>query len=248
MVDYAIAIPSYHRADTLPVKTLALLKRLGADLGRVTVFVADGHEEANYRATCPGLRIVVGEPGMRAIRNFIQSYYPEGTPVLNLDDDLQDLHRRLNPTTSVPLKDWDWVPNAFQAAKNEGASLWGIYPIVNPLFMKNTVTTDLRYIIGALWGLWNTHDPATYVTLDDKEDFERTLKFYLKDGKVLRVNYLGIKSNYYGEAGGMQVERTPERVTASGITLLQRYPELCRVNKARKDHFEIALKDRRKRA
>ena len=113
--------------------------------------------------------------------------------------------------------------------------------------MHTDITFDLQYIIGAFWGVINTHDKDTYVTLDDKEDFERTIKFYIRDGKVVRFNGIGILSAYYTELGGMQETRTEGRVKRSGMELLQKYPMFCEFNKARKNHFEIRLVDKLKR-
>ena len=109
------------------------------------------------------------------------------------------------------------------------------------------MTFDLRYIVGAVWGTVNTHDTKLSVTLDDKEDFERTLKFYIRDGRVVRMENYAPDTNYYGEAGGMQVERTEKRVTESAHILLKRYPNLCSLNTRKVGHTEIKLKDRRRK-
>ena len=49
-------------------------------------------------------------------------------------------------------------------------------------------------------------------TVDDKEDFERSIKYYLKDNGLLRFNNGTIKTKCYKEPGGMQVKRTKERI------------------------------------
>ena len=48
-------------------------------------------------------------------------------------------------------------------------------------------------------------------TIDDKEDYERSIKYYLKDGGVLRFNNVTCRTNCRKEPGGMQVERTKKR-------------------------------------
>ena len=63
----------------------------------------------------------------------------------------------------------------------------------------------------------------------------------------LRVNNIAIDTNYYKMKGGMQITRTKERVMASGLYLLNKYPNHCKVNniKKNKEFFEIKLKHKR---
>lgn len=214
--------------------------------------MADEEEEELYKSTLEKKtygKIVVGEPGMGAIRRFIQQYYPEGERVLNLDDDLKGLIVRDSDTQKHRITAGEFkrmCAEAWRMCSLTGIRLWGIYPVANQFFMQNTMTTDLRYVIGAFWGVVNTRDKKLAVTLDDKEDFERTMKFYLADGGVIRVNYVATDSNFYGEEGGMQVERTERRVEESAKILAKRYPYLCTAFlKKTTGHWELRLKDSR---
>jgi hypothetical protein len=91
---YQIGIPSYRRQETLKEKTLAFLNRHNIDPKRVTIFVAD---EAEYKIYTKALqespynKIVIAAPGIMGVRNFMAQYYKEGTPVVFIDDDIQDL-------------------------------------------------------------------------------------------------------------------------------------------------------------
>ena len=42
---------------------------------------------------------------------------------------------------------------AFDTCARLGLGLWGVYPVANAFYMKHTVTTDLRFIIGTLASL-----------------------------------------------------------------------------------------------
>jgi hypothetical protein len=249
--DYLIAIPSYKRAETLRNKTLAMLQKHKINPNKIFVFVANKEERDIYekiliKGTYGSLN--VGVVGMRAIRNFIQDFFDEGVWVLNMDDDIEKIEVRQNEYYTEELKDLDsFILKGFETARKLKINLWGIYPLINAGFMYSKFSTDLKYIVGAFWGVINTHDKDTYTTMDDKEDYERTIKFYIRDGKVLRFNHVGIKTSYYTEAGGMQVTRTEERVRQSGMELIQRYPMFCEYNKARDKHFEIRLVDKTKR-
>jgi hypothetical protein len=83
-------------------------------------------------------------------------------------------------------------------------------------------------------------------TIDDKEDYERSIKYYLKDGGVLRFNNVTCRTNCYKEPGGMQVERTKKRIHDSAVYLTKKYPNLCTLNTGKKSGFtEVRLKDKR---
>ena len=83
--------------------------------------------------------------------------------------------------------------------------------------------------MGGLTGVVN-NKKAEKRTIDDKEDYERSIKYYLKDDGVLRFNNVCARTNCYKEPGGMQVERTPQRIHDSAVYLCEKYPELCTLN------------------
>ena len=83
-------------------------------------------------------------------------------------------------------------------------------------------------------------------TIDDKEDYERSIKYYLKDNGVLRFNNVTCRTNCYKEPGGMQVERTKKRIHDSAVYLTKKYPNLCTLNTGKKSGFtEVRLRDKR---
>ena len=249
--EYRIAIPTYKRHETLKKKTLNLLKNSGIDPDLIDVFVADNSEKELYEKTLePGTysKIIVGQKGMRAIRNFIQNYYPEGQRVVNLDDDVEKIQIMKDEKTILDFSDLDDFFNyAFDVCEKLKVHYWGVYGVNNPYFMDKSIALGLRYLEGSFWGNINVHDKSTYVTLDDKEDFERSLRAYVFDGSVARFDFISFESKFWTEPGGMQFdgERTPERVENSGRKLLEIFPQLCKENTCRKKHFEIKLVEQR---
>ncbi len=114
------------------------------------------------------------------------------------------------------------------------------------MFMKHRVAVGLYYCIGSCWGIVTRHDDDLSVTMDDKEDFERTLQHYVKDGRIVRLDDITVKSKYYTEDGGMQVTRTSERIHESAKILEQRYPHLCSMYiRNTTGHAELRLRDSR---
>jgi len=70
------------------------------------------------------------------------------------------------------------------------------------------MTTELNYIVGAFYGIINRPTLKKIqltITKENgqKEDVERTLKYFLHDGIVLRFNKIGFITKYYGKEGGL---------------------------------------------
>lgn len=246
-MDYVVAIPSYRRAKTLKEKTLALLERHNIPAEKITIFVGNQEEHDTYRKEIPPqYQIVIGEVGMGAIRRFIQKHYPEGTNVMNFDDDLSEVMKKIDDKTMVPVDNLEKevIVRGFSECKKHNSYLFGVYAAANAMFMKNRVAVGLYYCIGSCWGIVSRHDDSLSVTLDDKEDFERTLQHYVKDGKVVRLDDITVKSKYYTEDGGMQVTRTSERIYESAKILEARYPHLCSTYiRETTGHAELRLRD-----
>ena len=158
----------------------------------------------------------------------------------------------------IPLKNLDkFIKSGFQDLHITKLGLFGIYPVDDPpnaFFMRATdnkqrkhISTRLCYIIGYCAGTINKR-VCEVRTIDDKEDFERSIKYYLHDGGVLRYNNITAKSKCYKEPGGMQVERTKERVKRSALYLNRKYPDLTRYKVKESTGFsEVVLKDKREK-
>lgn len=254
-MSYIIAIPSYKRQDTLKNKTLRVLQESGIPKKKIFIFVANEDEYKAYKSVLPNYynKIVIGEVGMGAIRNFITNYFDDGQQIFNMDDDIngfieltKEKDREANTkyeTRNFSGNDLDkFIKQGFNECKKNKLALFGIYPASNAFFMKRRITYDLRYIIGSCWGSIN--DKSINVTMDDKEDFERTLKYYIKYGGVVRFEHITVISGYYTEKGGMQETRTKNRVLESAKVLVERYPELCKLYLGKKSGYaEVKLKD-----
>jgi hypothetical protein len=237
MGEFAVAIPSYRRATLLPKRTLAVLESLGVPAADITIFVADTDEAQEYETTLAGNgygRLVVGVRGLVAQRNFIQGYYPEGAPLLFLDDDVEALLFKRSDKLAVPCNEAidfpSFVNEAFATAKRAGIGLWGVYPVANPFYMGDGAVIGLYYVVGACDGMWNSHDPAIKLRHDDySEDRERTLRFYKRDGAVLRFDNICVKAKYWKQPGGLQADgrRTPEAVMATMQKVAADFPGLA---------------------
>ncbi len=257
--DYVIAIPSYKRAETLRDKSLAVLKEYKIDPKRIDVFVANKEEEKVYKETLePGSyhKIVVGVPKIGPQRNFISNYYPVGKPVIHMDDDIQGFieyspSAKRNEKKLVSLE--RVIQRGFAECRKHNCRLWGIYPTPNGYFMNDKVDHDLRFIIGCFNGMFNpgTKGPkGVKLELEmDKEDYERSVRFYIADGGVIRMRGYAPKTAYYTEKGGNQEFRTKKSVMDGAKWMVKTFPDYATLNLTKKSGYpEVRLRDKTKGA
>lgn len=153
--DWVIVIPSYNRVETLKEKTLKVLQEYKIPASKIYVFVANEEQRQLYEE---GLEkgsvghIIVGVKGLAEVRNFIFKYFPKGKKLVEMDDDIRGfLEYDANAKRhEKPLKDFVGLCNrGFEECNKVGARLWGVYSVPNGFFMKPTVTTEFRFIIGS---------------------------------------------------------------------------------------------------
>ena len=249
--NWIIAIPSYKRAETLKEKTLATLSQYKINPALIHVFVANKEEYNTYKATLDPKtygHLHIAIPGMAAVRNYITRFFPKGKAIFNMDDDIRGF-LEWSPKArrhEKPLGDLKAAINTgFATLRKEGLRLFGFYPVSNGFFMKDGYTTDLRYIIGSVWGILNP-GPVLTVTIDDKEDYLRSVMMYLLDGGVVRFSCIAPQSAYYKEEGGMQEERTMSRIDGSARAMVAAFPDLVTLNLSKKSGMpEVRLRDKR---
>jgi hypothetical protein len=196
---YVIAIPSYKREHALKTHTLRCLRYI--PLEQIYIFVANDQEYDNYKTVLPDYQIVVGQEGLVNQRNFISKYFPIDTKIVSIDDDIQEFIIKKDDKLEI-IDDIDiFFKEGFNTLEKENAHLFGFYPVLNKLFMKETITTDFRFIIGSCFGYINSH---IYLTLSEKDDYQRSILYFLRDKKVVRFNYISMKTKYYKMKGGLQ--------------------------------------------
>jgi hypothetical protein len=231
MLDYRVAIPSYHRHERITQTTLPLLQRTGVQMDRVTLFVNDAAEADRYRPAAEryGTDIaVIGGSGIRAAMNCMATYYPTGTPLIRIDDDLTRFVRRTGPKTLVDVPDLPAVfEEGFAAA---GETLWGVYPVANPYFMKAKVRrSGLWFIYGSFFGYRVQNQPHELVHVDHGEDYERSIRFFEAHGAVTRLEHYSFMARVWQERGGMQDYRTPDTVDDGLRYVMRQWPHYTRV-------------------
>jgi hypothetical protein len=232
---YQVVVPSYDRSVVCHHKTLATLQRFSVDADLVTVFVASEDEKERYDAEFSGnWRTVVAELGVFRARRFINGYFKEGTQLLSLDDDIDDILQK-DGTRCVPYTGTieDLAVDGFSQCASAGARLWGVYPAANGLFMNDYTVLGLRLVCGALYGSFAGDD----VFLGERslhssgEDIETTLRSFVAYQKIVRLEYLTYRTKYFAR-GGIDAELNKQGVnrasdnTARLHEIAARFPSL----------------------
>lgn len=229
MSNYIVAIPTYNRQDVLANKSLKTLIDGGVSKNKIYLFVANKEQYKLYENAIPKNmynEIIIGKKGIANQRKFISKYFPEGQYIVSIDDDVEEL-LMLRGEKLVKMKNIDgFFKDAYRLLKKEHLFIWGIYPVMNPFFMYNTITTDLRFIIGVLFGYINRHNKKLEPSIrsETKEDYEQTILYYKMDGGVLRFNNVTPKTKF-NAPGGLGTDRY-ERNKNAAIYLKERYPDI----------------------
>ena len=246
MSSYVVAIPTYKRVNEVINKTLTTLLDGNVSNNKIYLFVANKEEEKIYEDTVPKYmyhKIIVGEKGIRNQRKFISKYFPENQYIVSMDDDVEELLMMKTSEKLVKIQNLDgFFKNAYKELKKEHLFIWGIYPVRNPFFMKKTITTDLRFIIGVLFGYINRHNEKLYPSIESetKEDYEQSILYYKMDGGVIRYNYITPKTKF-NAPGGLGTDRF-ERNKHAAEYLKKTYPDIITQFHRKNGTPEVKLK------
>lgn len=254
-MDYQIAIPSYKRAELLKKVSLKTLERYGADKKRITIFVANEDQAKEYQRVILDYPIVVAEIGqLNAYRFYHRHFYPEGTPLLNLDDDIYDIRQRNDADKLEPYDGTidELVELGFGLCEKSGSKMWGINPVNNAYFMKDWAVIGLRYICGNFYG---NYAGDTAIIGEDRpsllssgDDYETTIRSFMANGAVARIEWLTPITKYFAP-GGIDAEIKDKGITDRQIehaselqAIIERYPDLAAPQVKANGMFNIQVK------
>lgn len=245
-MDYQIAIPSHNRSEDINQYSLKYLAETGISRERVRIFVAPDQVDSYKQNTDAGLyyEIIPTAIGIRANHNAITQFYPEETPLVRLDDDVRYLARAEDPKTLTRIENTDQlIKDCFARADMAFATLWGLYPIDNPFFMKPKERYGLSFIIGQFFGAYNRH--SEILGAEIKEDFERSILRFIADGTVLRFEYItAVAGRVGGNRGGLQTMDRASMNEQGTDYLLNKYPDFVAEKKSRANGYrEIKLRN-----
>lgn len=244
---WEIAILSHKRPTTLASKTLATLLRHNIPIEKISVFVAPCQVD-DYKRACPSVKIIQTAAGKCKNRTAALAYYPDGQKIIFMDDDIDEFY-------SICAQDgcrtcWKFgkeargssdyrkqmtcanlsafFHDAFSVAEKEGVEFWGVYPVDNGFFASHSITTCLSHCIGRCYGQVNTEAGRALnaaIVDDIHDDYQTSLRYFLKDGKCLRFNYVFTKSPVVRGSGGIVDTRTTANTEEVSKRLAAAWPE-----------------------
>lgn len=241
------AIPSYQRPIKVKEATIPTLENLGVDKENIYVFVANEQEESLYRDSLgKEYNIVVGVLGIGPQRIFINDWFPEGTRIVSIDDDITKLVYKVDKKTDQFQGDLvGLVEELFNLCDSRGAKCWSITTTLNGFFMTNEIVVGLRQSLGGLFGEYSKL-PEVQSDLPHCEDWEKFIKHYQVYGSMLRVNDLGAVQKYQDSGGvvsSMGGEEGRVKVYHEAVEkMVERYPDIVSRTKKETDYGRIRVK------
>ena len=263
MKNYRIAIPSYNRPEIIKTKTLALLESYNIPFENIDLFLENDEQYEKYLNTLNEDKyqsinaIITYTKGIGLKRNYIRWHYYTNTNytyVFCIDDDIDEVCEKVDDKKIKKVDDLDsLICNCFFATEVRHLNIWGVNAFHNPFFMKDTITTNLKYICGAFFGIIIDRKSSAgrkakkiiQTTYNHFEDFDFSVQHFKRDGGVVRFNKLCIKTKYFGEGGINEsyggLDKRKKDMEVAGQKFIQQYSQYAKLIK--KDYgYDIRLR------
>ena len=211
MDNYRIVIPSYKRSIMLEDKTLVLLNKYNIPKDKIDILLENEAEEIDYDLD-PQYNIILHyQKGIGATRQFIRNYYKHNTNykyIVCLDDDIDSIMDMKEELIDLNK----FILHMFELTEGLKLNYWGISNYHNTFYMKDEISTGLKYVAAALTGTIIDGEKETIeVKFDTLEDFVSSCEYYLRDGGIVRHNGIWLKTKYFNE-GGIQSQYGSESI------------------------------------
>jgi len=244
-MNYNIAIPTLGRYTIITTNTLKVLEDNNIPNELINIFVVEDEYELYKNVIGDKYKLIIGVRGIVQQRKFIENYYPKGHNILYLDDDIKEIDLQFSKINNLD----EFIKFAFQDCIDNKSFIWSVYPVYNPFFRKSREykTDCLNMMIGPFYGIINRpNDPELtikYSMEGNKEDIERSILYFKKDGKTIRYNQIGFKTKYYGSVGGLGTlkDRLPTIISNAKL-LEEHYPKYGKIKIRKNGIYEFILK------
>lgn len=223
MDDYAVLIPSYHRAERQ--STLELI--CGAyQTSRIVIGTQCREDYQEYSDRYSDKSVIVYKEGdsVGHNRNTLLEYCcSQGiNKAVMLDDDIRGFvfadKKEIRTAKDVRFL----IDSCMTTATQRNAMVWGTYPVANPFMMRQRVSNSM--LTGTCMGIMDTRlrfDASFRV----KEDYELSLRIINKGGLSLRFNNLAPIAGHKTK-GGCEKDWHSDVYIAYADLLITRYPKL----------------------
>lgn len=232
MCEYRILIPSYLRPETQSTVEL-----LSGAYGPEEIIVSTQTREdfEQYSARWGSKATVIYQEGHSVGDNrntLLKWCEAQGVKkAIMLDDDISGMQMH----NKEVLKDGESVRRLFEScikiAQQCKATIFGSYPVSNPLMMSGTVTVN-NIMIGTFLGILDTslRFDARYRV---KEDYELCLRVMSQGGKVLRFNNFAPRARHKSSGGCLADFNDTSRYPIYAQMLMEQYPQYIKANQSK---------------
>ncbi len=242
---FKIAIPSYQRYDKLCNFSLAYLDRHGIKNDIIYIFIRNDDKDYDMYKSLEeqGYHVVATDvKGIGATHNYITDYFKKDECIIEIDDDLKKI---VDKNRKDILSFTDTFETIIDKMKEEEVSYAGLYSVDNNLFMSKSkeYTTELCYSLG-IFRIRFIRKEIKLVT-NYSEDMENNIRYYLRDGKILRCNWLCGKTTNYVSGGCNGDGRNHETEKADKVKLNKLFPDYTKLFQRRNGRWDLRLKDKK---
>ena len=248
-MDYIIAIASHKRKSILEQRTLTFLNKHNIDFSNVYVFVSsDSYEEYIELQEKYKFNLIQNvndkfNDSILQTRNNIIEYFEEGEKIIELDDDVKNIEKLEKNKKNESIENLnDLFNNCF--AQLNGSGLFGFCSKNNSFFASCCTKYGLYSIVNSCLGYIN--DKRIFLTVREKEDFERSLQFYTLGLPIIKFAQYGIDTIYWKNRGGIQSHYNFEQrkiiQRSSALELILKYPNLCYITTRKNGITDIKFK------
>jgi hypothetical protein len=237
------AIPSFQRASILQERTINYLLGQGIDPQTIYVFVREDDKDINEYISMGYLGFNIFPLDIKGIgetHNYITHFFKEDEFICELDDDLIDVIDKDRNS----VRDFLAVLEEMKEKMiTENINYAGFYQCDNPKFMSGNqqYTTDLRYMLG-LMRLRRIKKDVKLIT-NYAEDFENCLRYFVRDGKILKNNWIAGKTKNYADGGCNGDGRGFDSERVDKEKLAEEFPMLCRLFQRKNGRWDLRLKE-----
>ena len=245
-MNYRFVIPSYQRYIKLKSLSLHYLDKQGIPKDKIYIFVRTDDEELHlYRLLkLQGYNIIETKvKGIGKTHNAITEYFNENEWIIELDDDLIDVVDKNRQSIDSLTHELNMMIDVMD---DMNINYGGFYQVANPLFMSqmNKYTFDLKYILGIFRIRRIKKDIILYTNF--AEDFENAILHYLRDGKILKNNWLCGKTKNYASGGCKGDGRNNVTEKKDKEYIANKYPELATLFERKSGIWDLRLKSLKK--
>ena len=234
-------IPTFQRSKGLIEKTLKYLDDMNVDRRDVYVFIREDDKDYEGYVSISNINLeVIDIKGIGATHNYITEHFEEGEFIVEIDDDLEFIvdQERKKIDSFIGL-----CEEMKEKMEYTGCSYGGTYSVCNPLFMSKCehFTTDLRYCLGCL--RFRFIRKEIKLETNYSEDFENCILHFLRDGKILKNNWVACKTKNYASGGCAGDGRNFDSEKKDKEFLAEKYPLYCRYFERKNGTPDLRLKE-----